>query len=203
MGRGRGVSNKRKDLDFFLYIKPLLSAKECGDTGIILDFEDSLFIGIMDVLGHGAEAYEVAVKATSFLRNNFQRNIHALTNELHKHLIGTRGLAGNLLFLSKETGIVSYVGIGNVSTISFGKSYTRMVNQDCIIGFNLRNPKEQTFMLNKGDLLLMHSDGIESIYNIEDNTGIFSGNCEQIATGVVQKLGKPSDDKACFVLRYN
>jgi hypothetical protein len=190
-------------MDYFLYIKPLLTPKECGDTGIILDFEDTLFISIMDVLGHGAEAYKVAVKATTFLRNSFQRNMITLTNELHKHLIGTRGLVGNLLFLTKETGIVSYVGIGNVSTISFGKSYTRMVNQDCIIGYNLRNPKEQTFTLNKGDLLVMHSDGIKSIYNIKDNTDLLSGNCEQIATGVVQKLGKPNDDKACFVLKYN
>lgn len=60
------------DTDFYIFIQPLLSPIECGDTGLILEFDNILFVALIDVIGHGHDSYQVANKATTYLKNNFQ-----------------------------------------------------------------------------------------------------------------------------------
>lgn len=48
-------------LDYFLAKRPYFYNKdiECGDTGIIKEFDNKVFIAIVDVLGHGQEAHKL------------------------------------------------------------------------------------------------------------------------------------------------
>ncbi len=57
-------------LDYFLAKRPIFYNQdtECGDTGIIKEFDNKVFIGIVDVLGHGPEAHKLALICQDFFR---------------------------------------------------------------------------------------------------------------------------------------
>lgn len=47
---------KRKNnspVDYYLAIRPLINIFECGDAGVIKEFEEKIFFALIDVLGHG------------------------------------------------------------------------------------------------------------------------------------------------------
>lgn len=191
------------ELDFYLYIKPLLSEKECGDTGVILESEKTLFVALLDVLGHGAEAYEVAQKARLFLESNYLEDLVELTMELHQAILNTRGLVGSLVRLDISSGLLDYVGMGNIVSRRFGSEYYKFVNRDGIIGYKMPKPRMENLQLKKGDILLMHSDGIRENSGITNNNGVFDGHAESITKELVQKFSRQNDDSACFLLKYD
>jgi len=191
------------ELDFYLYIKPLLSEKECGDTGVILESDNTLFVGLLDALGHGVEAYEVAQKARLFLENNYKENLIELILELHQAILNTRGLVGSLVRLDINSGLLDYVGVGNIVSRRYGSDYYKFVNRDGIIGYKMPKPRLENLHLKKGDVLLMHTDGIKENSGITNNDRVFDDHAESIAKELVHKFSRQNDDSACFLLKYD
>lgn len=186
-----------------MYIKPLLSEKRCGDTGVILVSEHQIFIALLDVLGHGEEAYEVAIKAKYFLENNYKEDLVELTNELHNTILNTRGLVGSLVNLDINSGQINYVGIGNIVSRVIGPQYYKFVNREGIIGYKIPTPRVERHTLKKGDVFIMHSDGINENSGLNYNDEIFQKRAMSVAREIVGKYSKKIDDSVCFILKYN
>ena len=185
-----------------MYIRPLLSESECGDTGVILESEDTLFFSVLDVLGHGSEAYELAIKAKEFLEQNYREDMVELINELHLNLMSSRGLVGSLAKLDIGSGLLSHVGIGNITAKKFGTENYRFVNRDGIIGHKIPKPRVDSILFEKGDVFIMHSDGVRENSNLQEHPEIFTKKAKSMSMEVVQKFSRQNDDSTCFSLKY-
>ncbi len=195
---------KRCKIDCDLRIRSLTGwDDECGDTGIIISDENYCYFGLVDVLGHGAKAYQTAIKAKEYITNRFEDDLGEILQGLHELLFENRGAVAAICRLNIKTGELCSVGIGNISTRIFGDSQRRIMFKNGIIGntqvaIHVEEDKETLF---PGDILVMSSDGLKEHYDIYDYPGILVGSAGCIADQLIEKLGK-HDDISCLVLRY-
>jgi phosphoserine phosphatase RsbX len=190
-------------VDYHLVKRALtLKESECGDTGFIKEFDNSCFLALVDVLGHGSEAHDVALRAQAYLEQNCSEELVDVMRGLHACLRGTRGLVAAICRLDIETGELLYIGIGNIVVRVLGPRAYRFVSGDGIVGYMMSSIRVQTLKLLVGDVLVMHSDGIKEHFELSECPGLLKGTAESIATGLLNEFGKETDDAACIALRY-
>ncbi|HPL67465.1 MAG TPA: SpoIIE family protein phosphatase [Smithellaceae bacterium] len=192
-----------RNVDFHYVFRALLGAPtECGDTGIIKLDHGRCFLGLVDVLGHGGHAYEVACLAHDYLDQHFTDDLVGLMQGLHEHLRGTQGAVAAFCWLDINTGDLAYAGIGNITARILGPRAFKMVSRDGVIGYRIPSVKGQKYNFYPGDILVMHSDGVREHFNTLDCTSLLSGTAETIAKGVLEKFGKQDDDASCIAMRF-
>ena len=101
------------EIDYYLAKMPLLSEKECGDAGIIKEFDNKIFAAVVDVLGHSKNAYQLTLVIDKFLEENYRENLTDIMRDLHEHIKGSVGAAAILCLLDVDSGKLEYTGIGN------------------------------------------------------------------------------------------
>lgn len=191
------------EVDYYLVKRGLTGWEdECGDTGLVREIGDRCFLALIDALGHGKEAHETALLAKHYLSANCGRDLVDVMQGLHLHLKGTRGVVAAFCVLNQHTGNLRYVGVGNITSKIYGAQPYHFVPQDGIMGYMMASPKEQQRRLHHGDILMLSSDGIREHFDIYDFPDLLRGSARQIATAVLDNLGKDNDDASCLVLRY-
>lgn len=197
------AAKKIKKIDYHILKQSMSGAEdECGDTGLVEDIDEGCFIALVDVLGHGKEAHDVALLAETYLLNHYTENLKPLMEGLHNALSVTRGAVVAVCRLNLQTGELSWSSIGNISINRFGSSIDRLLPKDGIVGYRTVSPAVNKIKLYSGDILILRSDGIREHFNIDDYPGILLGNAKTIAARLLDQLGKPNDDASCIVLRY-
>jgi serine/threonine protein phosphatase PrpC len=187
-------------IDYFVAEKPLESVN--GDIGFISVDEEQLFVGIVDGAGHGLEAHRIAQASRDFLEKNKDLALPDLMSGLHENLRGTRGGVAIIGKLDHKALQFRYVGIGNIVLRKFGNSLERAVTQDGVIGYQIRTPKEKLMQISGGDVLVMHTDGLASFFDVSDYPEILKDNAKMIANNLIKKFGKNDDDATCIVIRF-
>ena len=183
-------------------IRPCGGERVSGDAVVILPLDSGLFTAIVDVLGHGPEAHELAETIESYLGRYASSDIPGLMTRLHQHLKGTRGAVVGLCSIDAASGRAIYVGTGNTVLRRFGKNETRLVSHDGLLGQNMRTPRTQTLQLEARDLLVLYTDGVRDRFTSDDYPGIFHHTPKQVAHTIVERFGKAYDDAACIAIRY-
>ena len=191
-------------VDYYGLVRPKVGYRQAGDAVVIVAYGGKLLAGIVDVLGHGPEAHDVAIQAQRFLDSGLEPvDPINLLRGLHDALRGTRGAAAGLAVLDADEGLVRYAGVGNTAIRRFGTVGDRLVSVDGIVGGTMRTPREQRMRLSPRDILVMYSDGVRDHFELSDHPELLLGNAEKIARSVIRRFGKEHDDAACIAVRYD
>ncbi|MCI5212244.1 MAG: hypothetical protein D3910_26460 [Candidatus Electrothrix sp. ATG2] len=191
------------DLEYHLTKFALLgSENECGDTGLIIERDKECFFALVDILGHGQEAHEVAELAEEYLQHHYGEPLLVIMQGLHDTLKGTRGGVAAIGRLDRRTGNLELVGIGNITVRIIGAQATRFIMGDGIIGYIMSTPKKISTRLYSGDLLLLYSDGIKEFFDPDAIPGLLTHRIEEITDLIIQQFGKNNDDTSCIALRF-
>lgn len=174
---------------------------QCGDLGIVKEYDDYCLLVLIDVLGHGKEARYVALKAEKIIESNYKDDIRPLLLKIHDALIGTRGAVISLCLLNRKTSMLTHVGIGNISVKIFGLKNKRLVSKDGIVGYGKINPIVTEIKFLRKDILLMSSDGVKEHFDPMECIDILSEDAQGIAVGIMKKYGKKDDDSSCVVMK--
>ena len=197
------VNERQKSkVDYFFEIRPLTKNRECGDTGIIKEFDHKLFIGIIDAAGHGKEAYGIAVIFKKFLEKNYHQDLALIMKGIHEHLKDTRGAVAGLCLLDLTTGKLKYLEIGNITARIFGVNTVRIISRPGIIGYAIPTIREERTKLYNNDVLLLYTDGIKEHFELEDYPELLQDDARTIVTNIINKFAKKNDDAACIALRF-
>ena len=191
-------------LDYFIAVRPFPGNKaaECGDIVVIKEFDDKLFIGIVDVAGHGKNAHKVAVICKDYLEENYRRDLVETMNGLHEHIKGSRGAVAGLGRLDLKSGELKYVGVGNIVLRKFGETSLKLIPRLGMIGYVIPTPREEVMKLHDGDVLVLYTDGVKEHFELEDYPELLNDNAKTIATLLIRQFGKEEDDATCIALRY-
>lgn len=160
-------------------------------------------MALVDGLGHGVSAHEVAIKAVTFIRNCATSDVAGLMVDLDEHLKGSLGAAVGLCYVDVSSGALSYVSVGNTSLRRFGAGEFRLVSQDGVVGSRMRTPQTQRMSLEVGDVVLMHTDGVSERFGLADYPEMLGHSPESIARIVVRRFGKQHDDAGCIAVRFS
>ena len=189
------------------YIRPCMGESLSGDAVVAVESGGVILFAIIDALGHGSEAAGIARRVAAFLETFPGSDLAAMAREVDGLLRGGGSASGVAIGLSliKPGGELSYLGIGNTAgrIVSPDQEQRHLVSKDGTAGQAMPTPVEQRALLQRGELLVLTTDGIKS--RLESNPGqglIFAGSAYHIAVGVVRGFGKDYDDAACLVYRH-
>lgn len=196
--------NSKIDFDYFYSIRPCLGERLSGDTAIVEQKDNLLAIAIIDALGHGNNAHEVANAARSHLQN-WHSNVCQTMIRLHQHLKGSLGAAVGLGILDLETNQLSYTGVGNtvirVLRQQNKADIPRLYSTEGIVGGHISQHTEQKIQLYRSDLVLFYTDGVKEHFDVRQYRDIFTDDVMTVAKNIVRLFGKNYDDATCIALK--
>ena len=197
--RGRRLTPK---VIYNMAKRPLNNDVFCGDTGLFREFDDKVFLAVVDVLGHGVRAQKVAEDCEAFLEKNYRLDLPEMMLGLHGHIKGSRGAMAGLCRLDLKTGELKYVGIGDTVAKTIGSENTQFISLSGVIGYTIPTPREKTGNLHMGDVLLLHTDGIKAHFRPQEYPELPNDTPTTITTRMIEQFGKEYDDALCMALKY-
>ncbi|MBI4817688.1 MAG: SpoIIE family protein phosphatase [Deltaproteobacteria bacterium] len=178
-------------------VEPMVGQSVSGDAIIVVETEETLLAGIVDGLGHGPVAAEVAATFRSVVERLPRSSPEVILAECDRSLFGTRGAVAGLLRVELASRRLSFAGVGNTTFVAKAAIPMHVVSLPGILGRLRRaRPVRFDFQLSDGDLVALHSDGVSSV-DLRDADG---RSLSDFAREVIDGRGR-EDDRSCVVLR--
>lgn len=181
-------------------IKPMNGEEECGDAWAFRQDADSLCLMVADGLGHGPLASRASSAAVNTFRHSQSIAPAAILRSIHDALRSTRGAAVGVALIYQSAGSVQYAGIGNINGVIAGAGKPRvMVSHNGTAGYYLPRFQEFSYPLTSDAMVVMHSDGLHTNWNIEQHAGLRHRDPSIIAAVLYRDSARNRDD-ICVVV---
>jgi hypothetical protein len=184
------------------HVRPCDGEAVAGDAVVVKPCRDGIFLSLIDALGHGRDAAEVALLGIHYLKQNASSDVVEVLCGLNEHLKGSRGAMAAVAFAHSTTGTISCTGIGNVMVRRLGDREESFPWPDGIVGIRFRTPRLCQVQLKSNDVLLVHSDGVAESLTNAVASNLLSQPVDVTARRIVLDHGRLYDDAACIVARY-
>ncbi|MFP5040213.1 SpoIIE family protein phosphatase [Parasediminibacterium sp. JCM 36343] len=199
-----------------LYIKPpkidirnlilsLHNDNACGD-GFYYTLSNThlkLFLG--DGLGHGPEAELAIEKAGEIFLKSTEIEPVPIIRDIHLNVKKTRGLVGTIAVFDITERKWAICGVGNISIkIINSQSSKNYLSYNGIIGLNLPNAlNTQEVAYEKGQTIIMCSDGIKSRWDLSKHPAISRYDLSVLTACLVKDFARNTDDTAVMACKIN
>jgi anti-sigma regulatory factor (Ser/Thr protein kinase) len=157
---------------------------------------------VADGLGHGTEAARASRAALQVLRNRMGDDPSQLIEACHRALAPTRGAAVAIsrIAVAEEKG--SFAGVGNIACrVEQGGSRRQLVSHNGTLGHNMRRVQQFEFGLPHAALLIFHSDGLATHWNLAEYPGLATRHPGVIAGVLYRDHARGRDDVTVLVVR--
>lgn len=180
---------------------------QSGDAAVVAERPDGALIAVVDALGHGDEAAEVAKTAVAALRQNAAEPVIALMRAVHAALHGSRGAVVSLGLLQSRGAALTWLGVGNVQgwvarpEAAAGELPLResLLLRGGIVGIQLPPLYAAIVPVAPGDLILFATDGIAADFLSGVRPEAPVGD---MAAQVLRQHAMANDDAIVLVARY-
>jgi anti-sigma regulatory factor (Ser/Thr protein kinase) len=181
---------------------PVAGEDLCGDAWNIGVGRDGIAICVADGLGHGPDAARASDPAVTFASERPDLGASSLMALAHEALRGTRGAAMAIAVIDEEKEQLGFVGIGNIAGCIFLDGTRRhLMSHNGIVGSNLRKVQEFTHAWQAGALLILHSDGIATRWDLDSYSGLIFRHPSLIAAVLYRDFARQRDDTMVVVVR--
>lgn len=182
---------------------PLAGEDLCGDAwGIGAGNADTLTVCVADGLGHGPEAARAAELAVALAPGRPDLGPASLVSLAHQMLHGTRGAALAALVIDPERKELVFSGVGNIAGCVFdGGARRHLMSHNGIVGSNLRKVQEFVMQWSAGSMVLLHSDGIATRWDLDAYPGLAFRHPGLIAAVLYRDYARQRDDALVLVVR--
>lgn len=175
---------------------------ECGDGWGTRAGVDRSFFMVVDGLGHGIFAAEAAREAERVLASSHSASAGNILRDFHDALRKTRGAAAAIAEISQERGTLTYAGIGNISgTVIEGESRRGIASHNGTLGHQMHKIQEFTVPWNQDSVLIMHSDGLGTKWDLNQYPGLASKHPSIVAAVLYRDFQRERDDVTVIAAR--
>jgi len=181
---------------------PITGETACGDAW---SFESrpgrSLYV-VADGLGHGPIAAEAAQEAVRVFHKVSHQTPEQILGEIHSALSKTRGAAVSIAEILHEKAVLNYAGAGNiVAAICFNGKTRSLVSMNGTLGHSVGKFQSFSYPWEKNSILIMHSDGLGTRWNVEQYPGLASRHPALLAGVLFRDFCRKRDDATILVSR--
>jgi anti-sigma regulatory factor (Ser/Thr protein kinase) len=181
---------------------PITDEEPCGDGWAAEQDRRRSILLACDGLGHGIQAAEASREAERLFRSHRTRPVPEIVEVLHAGLRSTRGAALAVMEVDHAHAVVRYCGIGNIAArIVTGEGERNLVSHNGIAGHEVRKIQEFTYPWDDAGLLVMHSDGIATIWRLTDYTRLVLRHPSIIAGVLYRDFKRIRDDSTVVVAK--
>lgn len=173
----------------------------CGDATVVVEEDWGIKCVIVDGAGHGPKAHDVAVRLSDCAQRVPSRDPVECLRRMHDEAVGSVGAVSGVFLIERSSGIAHYAAVGNTAAVLFGRQGVRFISQAGLLGERMRSARVQVARLSPGDIAVLHTDGICTLFEDERWRALHSLNAQPLASSIVAGLSKPYDDAACIVVR--
>ncbi len=176
--------------------------EECGDGWAVCHRGSGCTILVVDGLGHGPLAADASHAAVRIFNARANLAPGDLLQSVHAALRGSRGAAGAIMAIDIERQLVTFAGIGNIAAIVVdGTTSRHAVSMSGILGHEVRSFREFTYPWSPDSLLLMHSDGVATRWDLASYPGLAMRTPSLIAGILYRDFARGRDDATMVVAR--
>lgn len=166
--------------------------------------DDGATFLVADGLGHGPDACRAGSMAVESLRSHPRDSAIRILDLAHARLRLTRGAAVAVMRHDRSTGEVAFASVGNVAACVWdgaGRKRRAMVSHNGIVGHNMPRSHEYRYPWSPGALLIAHSDGLESTWDVGAYPGLVACHASIIAAMLYREHSRKRDDAVVLVVR--
>jgi Stage II sporulation protein E (SpoIIE) len=121
---------------------------------------------------------------------------------IHDALRGSRGAAVAVARIDRGRGVATYAGVGNIAGAIVADGVGRhLVSGNGIAGHDVGRINEFSYPWAEGALLIMHSDGLGSRWQIERYPGLFDRHPALVAGVLYRDWSRGRDDVTVVAVR--
>lgn len=176
-----------------------------GDGWFVAEKDKKLFILTLDGLGHGPDAHmaaQAAIQSFSMCKGMLP-SLHL--RHIHESIKKTRGCVGTVMRIDPKEKDVKYCGIGNISGRMFWTERSKsLISYNGTLGHNIPNSfNDQSIVLDERCMIVFHSDGIKSRWEITKYPDLHKHDCSVVAGVLYKDNNRGTDDSLVVVVKYN
>jgi anti-sigma regulatory factor (Ser/Thr protein kinase) len=189
-------------LQFGVICQPKAGEEVSGDDWGVAAFRHKYALVVADGLGHGPDAHKAARAATDTLRRDPSVGPGNLLEAIHAASRGTRGAAVAVCELDSEQRLCRFAGVGNINAAVIENSNTRhLVSHNGIVGHSVRKIQEFSAPWSDSALLVLHSDGVATQWNLDLYPGLLARHPALIAAVLYRDYSRQRDDATVLVAK--
>lgn len=159
---------------------------------------------VSDGLGHGPLAATASLEAIKAFHDSWHRSPSEILKIVHEALRSTRGAAIGLADVHRASGMVHFVGVGNIVGVVIGPTTSRsLVSHNGVVGSQMRKIQEFQYPWSEDATLVVHSDGISSRWRIHTYPGLIKRHPSLLAGVLYRDHGRGTDDSTVVVIRQS
>ena len=174
----------------------------CGDDWHVETGAGRALLALADGLGHGPEAMKAAREAVRNVQANPALEPSKIMRRIHGALRATRGAAVAVTEIDSARQTLTYCGVGNIAGRILGRDHARMlVSHNGTAGQDSPRIEAFSYPFAADELLVLHSDGLQSRWNLESYPGLAARHPSLIAGVLYRDFLRGRDDACVLVLR--
>ena len=167
----------------------------CGDTWAWREEPDGGSLLVFDGLGHGHPAAEAAAAALRAFRETPAVAPTEVIEAIHGRVSGTRGGAAAVAQIDRARGLLRYAGVGNIGATLVGPERRRgLPSHNGIVGSIVGRVRGFEYEWTQGDVLVMHSDGLQSRWTMDGVAGMVHRDPAVVAALLYRDFARGRDD---------
>ena len=183
-------------------ITPIVGERVSGDNMAWEIRGDRCIALVVDGLGHGPQAAEAADEAVRVFRASIDDSPASLMTRLHDALKKTRGAAAAVAEIRPLAGTLTYAGVGNISGSILSSTLSRsLVSHNGTLGHVMARVQEFKVEWPKDGILVMHSDGLHSRWDLSRYPGLLARQPALIAGVLLRDFRRERDDTSVLVVK--
>lgn len=176
-----------------------------GDRPVVFTWKGGALVGLIDGLGHGAQAALAARRAADALEPWARRPLPELIQRCHDAIRDTRGVVMTLVSFDAAARTATALGVGNVEAFLYRCAEDGAPKRETIllrggvVGYQLPSLQATELPIAANDRLVLATDGIR-----EDFCDLITGDAP--LTGLVQRIlnqkSRGTDDALVLACDY-
>jgi len=185
--------------------RPCEGERESGDDAAFVRQGDALTIGVVDGLGHGILARDVAAPAAALLRSRAELDPAAMLDAVEDALQRTRGAVMAVARIDLRLRQIEHAGIGDVRTHLYRpRECYRFSPVAGVLG--AANQRHRPCVVERSpiqdhDVIVMFSDGLTTRVDVSEELQLLRRHPIVIAAHLLERFGRSNDDAMVLVTR--
>ena len=160
-----------------------------------------LFMAV-DGLGHGAGAAEATETAIRVFQESDEKSPERIVHRLHAALCSSRGAVVGVAEIDLERRKLRYCGVGNISGSILGPTKSQhLVSHNGTVGHVMSRAVELEYDFPPKSILVLHSDGLTSQWNLDKYAGLRNHHPGVIAGVLYRDFKRGRDDASVLTVR--
>ncbi|HEX4038273.1 MAG TPA: SpoIIE family protein phosphatase [Acidobacteriaceae bacterium] len=173
-----------------------------GDAWTFHRTDQRVKILLVDGLGHGHDAADAAREAVAAFHRRVELQPGELLGTLHDALKKTRGAVAAIAEIRPEEGVLIYAGVGNISAVVLSGGTSRsLISHNGTLGMVTSRIQEFRAEWPADALLVLHSDGLQSRWDLSSYAGLMSRHPALIGATLLRDFRRTRDDASVVVVK--